>query len=76
MKTMVFFGLLLVFVAGNLLGKPVRPIDLGASKLEVGEAGVAWYTKWNDAKIEAARSGRPIFFMAAATQCGSVSGVF
>ncbi len=53
-----------------------RPADLGASPQGVGEPGVAWYARWDDAKAEALRSGRPIFFMAAAAQCGGVSGVF
>ena len=42
----------------------------------VGEAGVAWYTTWETGLEEAKRSNRPIFFMAAATTCSGVSGVF
>ena len=42
----------------------------------VGEAGVAWYTTWEKGLEEAKRSNRPIFFMAAATTCSGVSGVF
>ena len=38
--------------------------------------GVAWYTTVDAALAEAKRSDRPIFFMAAATQCSAVPGVF
>lgn len=53
-----------------------RPSDLGASKLNLGEPGIAWYTTWETAQAEAKRSGRPIMFVAAATQCRGISGVF
>ncbi|MDG1894437.1 MAG: hypothetical protein P8J37_05990 [Fuerstiella sp.] len=53
-----------------------RPSDLGASNLDPGEPGIAWYTTWETALSEARRSGRPIMFVAAATQCHGVSGVF
>jgi hypothetical protein len=53
-----------------------RPDDLGASNLDVGEPGIAWYTTWETAEAEAKRSGRAIMFVAAATQCHGVSGVF
>jgi hypothetical protein len=53
-----------------------RPGDLGASNLDLGEPGIAWYTTWESAQAEAQRSGRPIMFVAAATQCHGVSGVF
>ena len=53
-----------------------RPSDLGASRLDLGEPGIAWYTTWESAQAEAKRSGRPIMFVAAATQCHGVSGVF
>jgi len=53
-----------------------RPSDLGASNLNPGESGIAWYTTWETARAEARRSGRPIMFVAAATQCRGVSGVF
>ena len=38
--------------------------------------GIAWYTDWELAVKEAKRSKRPIFFMAATSQCGGVPGVF
>ena len=59
----------------NAQGGP-RPSDLGASNLDLGEPGIAWYTTWETAQAEAKRSGRPIMFVAAATQCHGVSGVF
>ena len=53
-----------------------RPGQLGASKLNIGEPGIKWYTTWESADKEAKRSGRPIMFVAAATQCNGISGVF
>mgnify|MGYP001160028340 CR=1 FL=1 len=53
-----------------------RPSTIGLSKLKPGDAGIAWYTTWKTGLAEAKRSGRPIMFMAAATQCSGVSGVF
>ena len=53
-----------------------RPQNLGASDLPLGEPGIHWYTRWDTAQAEAKRSGRPIMFVAAATQCHGVSGVF
>ncbi len=53
-----------------------RPTDLGASSLPIGAKGVVWYSTWDTAKAEAKRSNKAIFFMAAAHQCGSVSGTF
>ncbi len=53
-----------------------RPIDLGASSLPIGAEGVVWYSTWDTAIAEAKRSNRPIFFMAAAHQCGNISGTF
>lgn len=68
---------LLVITSGLACGQGgPRPEDLGASKLDLGEPGIAWYTTWETAQAEAKRSGRPIMFVAAATQCHGVSGVF
>lgn len=53
-----------------------RDASIGQSQLAPGEAGIAWYTTWETGIAEAKRSGRPIMFMAAATQCSRVSGVF
>ncbi|MGB7345794.1 MAG: hypothetical protein WBD20_16375 [Pirellulaceae bacterium] len=67
-------ALALLPIAGHAQGP--RPDNLGASKLDLGEPGIAWYTTWESAQAEAKRSGRPIMFVAAATQCNGVSGVF
>ena len=53
-----------------------RPHELGASSLPIGAQGVVWYSTWDTALAEAKRSNRPIFFMAAAHQCGTISGTF
>ncbi len=53
-----------------------RPTDIAASPQPVGDAGIMWYTTWDTALAEAARSNRPIFFMAAAATCSGISGVF
>lgn len=68
-------GLVLITSTAFAQGGP-RPGDLGASNLDIGEPGIAWYTTWETAQAEARRSGRPIMFVAAATQCRGVSGVF
>ena len=72
---MMFAGLMAVCATGYSQGGP-RPGDLGASSLDPGESGIAWYTTWETGLAEARRSGRPIMFVAAATQCHGVSGVF
>jgi len=56
--------------------QPPRPHNIEPAKLAPGDAGIAWYTTWATGLAEAKRSGRPILFMAAATQCNGVSGVF
>ena len=53
-----------------------RPTDLGESDAELGSAGIAWYPILEDGLAEAKRSNKPIFFMAVASQCGGISGVF
>ena len=53
-----------------------RDPSIGQSQLNPGDAGIAWYTTWETGVAEARRSGRPILFMAAATQCSGVSGVY
>lgn len=66
----------LAAVTGCLVAQGPRPSNLGASKLDLGEPGIQWYTTWESAEAEAKRSGRAIMFVAAATQCHGVSGVF
>ena len=53
-----------------------RPNDLGESLLDLGEPGIVWYPRLEDGISEAKRMNRPILFMAAASQCGGVPGVF
>ena len=67
---------MIAWLCSIAMGQGPRPSDLGASKLDLGEPGIAWYTTWESAEAEAKRSGRPIMFVAAATQCHGVSGVF
>lgn len=69
------FAVLLIQQQLSAQGGP-RPSELGTSDLNPGEPGIAWYTTWESALAEAKRSGRPIIFVAAATQCHGVSGVF
>ena len=57
-------------------GGGARPTDLGAAPGNLGDPGIAWYGRLDLALVEAKRSNRPILFMAAASQCGSVPGVF
>ena len=74
-QTSCFLGLMFACATASAQGGP-RPTDLGSSDLDLGESGIAWYTTWETALAEAKRSGRPIMFVAAATQCHGVSGVF
>ena len=76
----VLTSLVIAAVAASLPGgaysQHVSPEQLGANKNPIGEPGVAWYTTWETGYDEAARSGRPIFLMFAATQCKGVPGIF
>jgi hypothetical protein len=69
-------SLILTVTFGVATGQGPRPNELGASDLDIGEPGIAWYTTWDTAYREAQRSNRPIMFVAAATQCHGISGVF
>lgn len=71
---LALMGLLLTATSVSAQGP--RPSDLGASKLALGAPGIKWYTTWETGLAEAKRSGRPIMFVAAATQCHGISGVF
>jgi len=53
-----------------------KPGDLGENPAELGSAGVVWYPILRDGLKEAKRSHRPILFMAVASQCGGIPGVF
>lgn len=76
MKTKLLLTLFAIALAHPAAGQGARPTDIGASPQPMGEAGIAWYTTWDTALAEAARSNRPIFFMAAAATCSGISGVF
>ena len=39
-------------------------------------AQIQWFTTWDQAKAEAARTGRPILFTSAAPQCSGVPGIW
>ena len=75
MKTFFTIGTSIA-LCGLTLGQGPRPEQLGAVSQPVGEQGVVWYTTWKTGAEEAKRSNRPIFFFAAAAQCGDVSGTF
>ncbi|MGJ8696798.1 MAG: hypothetical protein ACSHYF_10795 [Verrucomicrobiaceae bacterium] len=53
-----------------------RPTDLGQSDLPLGDPGIAWYPQLEQGLAEAKRANKPILFMAVASQCGGISGVF
>lgn len=71
---------LVVLIGGSSVAEaqrgPSQKGPVGVSQLAIGEEGVVWYSRWDDAVKEAKRSNRPIFFMAAACQARNVSGVF
>lgn len=79
MKTLTHIVLTLFLLSSEAVvmaqGGP-RANNLGESNLNIGEAGIHWYVTWESAQEEAQRSGRPIMFVAAATQCNGISGVF
>lgn len=73
----VIFATGMLSAATSILdGRGPRPNELGASPHPIGAEGVVWYSTWDTAQAEAKRSGRPMFFMAAAHQCRNVSGTF
>lgn len=76
LKRVIFIGAVWLIGGGAAWAQGPRPNDLGAAALDLGEAGIAWHTTWETAEAEAARSNRPIMFVAAATQCRGISGVF
>jgi len=75
LRGVLVMGMMIVAVL-SVDARGPRPNELGASSHPIGAEGVVWYSTWDTALTEAKRSGRPIFFMAAAHQCGSVSGTF
>ena len=61
---------------GGQRGGGPRPEELAESEAELGSAGIAWYPILKDGLAEAKRTNKPILFMAVASQCGGISGVF
>ena len=57
-------------------GRGPRSREIGESPAELGSSAIVWYPILEDGLEEAKRSNRPIFFMAAASQCHGISGVF
>ena len=53
---------------------------LFAARIEGGESdphgGVQWFAVWEQARAEAARTGRPILLFSAAPQCKGIPGVW
>ncbi len=77
MKTSKFlFSLAALACVSNLYAQGPRPEDLGATPADLGSPGIVWYPVLEDGLKEAARSNRPILFMAVASQCSGISGVF
>jgi hypothetical protein len=60
---------------GEHRGGP-RPENLTESPADLGSAGIAWYPILKDGLAEAQRTNKPILFMAVASQCSGISGVF
>lgn len=75
-KLLFYFSLSLISLTTLEAQKRGRPNDLGAVEEPLGAKSVQWYTTWDSGLKEAKRSNRPIFFFAAAAQCGSISGTF
>jgi len=65
-----------LLVSASAEARGPNPSDITSSPQEIGSAGVAWYTTWENGLAEAKRSQRPIFFMVAAAQCSGISGIF
>jgi len=74
MKTL---AILLTFSITSLSAqRGPRPHEIAESPAEIGSSGFVWYPILEDGLAEAKRSKRPILFMAVASQCGGISGVF
>ena len=74
MKSFILF--LALSIATLSAQRGPRPHELDESPAEIGSSGFVWYPILEDGLAEAKRSKRPILFMAAASQCGGISGVF
>ena len=62
--------------SGRRGGGGPRPMELGETPADLGSSGIVWYPILKDGIAEAKRTNKPIMFMAVASQCGGISGVF
>lgn len=76
MRTICFICLFFMATSDGLAQRSNRDKTIDDHPQAVGDPGIAWYTTWKSGLEEAKRSGRPIFFMSAATCSRGVSGVF
>jgi hypothetical protein len=55
-----------------------RPTDVGRDDVvtKPEAAKIAWFGRWNDAREESERTGRPILLMSAAPQCSGTPGMW
>ena len=64
----------------SLIGPPIQrggsPQGRPEKEIVNREVRVAWFSVWEDAQKEAARSGRPIMLMSAAPRCNDVPGMW
>ena len=69
---------MLIVATGSAFSQrgPMSRGGFQVSPLGIGEASIAWYTTLETGRKEAVRSNRPIMFVAAATQCLGIPGVF
>ena len=74
MKAHFLSALILTCALG--LSQGPGPRNLGASPLDIGEAGIAWIPRLEDGLKEAKRLNKPILFYAVASQCSGIPGVF
>lgn len=76
LTTRITLPIIAALTIASAVAQGPRPGDLKESPLDLGEPGIAWYPKLEDGLLEAQRQNKPILFMAAASQCGGVPGVF
>lgn len=76
MNTFALLLALTLCVTVTSYAKGPRAADLGESALPLGDPGIAWYPELTPGLVEAKRMNKPILFMAVASQCNGISGVF
>ena len=67
--------LLLMGAGGIAASQEPRPPQGGLVTPAAGDR-IAWYATWEQGRAEAARTGRPIFFLSAAPHCHAISGIW